>query len=266
MSFSSHHRRSSRSRSGKSTLASTCLNISKTSACRCVGRCTADATKKPPPHRDESCALPAVPPWCSTPTLSRGVALGSPGGAFASPGRPCNGGRVRRRLPLRLPASDSGRGSGVIFGAALRVRSHRGPKFVGPARTRCASASRLLVSVFAFVHFAGRCPFVGRSVGLEDRAGRHVVSIPMCAVLIRAVRSATLHHRPVGRERQANRFGDRFPCHQPHTSRPPCSSSWPSWRRTTTASGSMRTRRGTSETSVTRLVSVRIGDFRRQVI
>ena len=182
MSFSSHHSQELSLQVREVHSGVDLLEHIENLYCRCVGRCTANATKKPPPHRDESCALPAVPPWCSTPTLSRGVALGSPGGAFASPGRPANGGRVRRRL-LSAPRAGqpgcpgpAGVGFGSRLGSDIRRRASR-PLSPRP-QVRGAYSDSLCVR-FAPTRLRLRlCTLVlddapmGRSPEQEDRAGR----------------------------------------------------------------------------------------------
>ena len=124
--------------------------------------------KKPPPLRDESCvasrgttpAFPAVP-------------LGRRDTRFA-----------RRRLPPRHWQGNPvpcGAGIGPRLGSDVRRRAPRplspqAPRS-GPVRTRCAPASRLLVSVFAFVQCVGRRPLAGRLARLEDRVGLAWMSI-----------------------------------------------------------------------------------------
>ena len=140
--------------------------------------------KKPPPLRDESCVASrgTTPAFPAVPSGRRGTRFARR--RSARPGRPANGGRVRRRLPPRHWQDNPvpcGAGIGPRLGSDVRRRAPRplSPQapISGPVRTRCAPASRLLVSVFAFVQCVGRHPLARRLAKLEDRAGLARMSI-----------------------------------------------------------------------------------------
>lgn len=105
------------------------------------------------------------------------MALGSPGGAFTSPGRPVNGGRFRRRLPPR----PMGVGFGSRLGSDIRRRA---PRPLSPRPRSRGACSDSLCARFAPTRLRLRlcamcfaAPLAGDQRSNEHRAGGSVVSI-----------------------------------------------------------------------------------------
>ena len=132
--------------------------------------------KAPAPKGRELCRFPRYHPSVPRRTVwGRGTRFARR--RSARPGRPANGGRVRRRLPPRHWQDNPvpcGAGIGPRLGSDVRRRAPRplSPQapISGPVRTRCAPASRLLVSVFAFVQCVGRRPLARRLARMSIEA------------------------------------------------------------------------------------------------